>query len=102
MFMRKYTLDLLKGFLKICQNQANKTGLKRIGLGIAIIIEGGITPKLKEGNGYSTDSPANSEISAAFREMIENGWINEEKNLSDDDKYNYFFDYQDYITKTVY
>lgn len=92
--MRKYTIDLLKGFYKICQNPDNKTGLKRIGLGLAIVLESGIEIKLKNG----TDNLPMSEINAAFKEMIERDWL-EEIEVSEDDKYYYYSDYKEQIMK---
>jgi len=99
--MRKYTFQLLNAFYRICQDSSNKTGLERIGLGIAIVIESGIDLKLIDAKGGKTKrSPLFSEIAVAFRELLERSWIEEFKVL-DKDKSNYYSDYQDYLQKAV-
>lgn len=98
--MRKYTFELLKGFYKLCQNRKNKTALKRRGFGVAIAINAGFDIKLKSQDGsYSTDSPVFSEISGAFEELLEKGWI-EEIQISEDDEFFHFNDYKEYLMKS--
>ena len=97
--MREHTVQLLKAFYKICRNDSNRTGLKRISLGLAIVSEAGIDIRLShEGGSYTKDSPLFSEICACFKEMIENDWI-EEIQPSEYDKIDFFMDYKEYITK---
>lgn len=98
--MRKYTFQLLKAFYRICQDSSNKTGLERVGLGVAIVIESGIDLRLIDAKGAKTKrSQLFSEIAGAFRELLERGWIEELKVL-DEEKSNYYLDYQGYIQKS--
>jgi hypothetical protein len=98
--MRKHTVNLLQAFFTICNDKQNKTGLKRIALGLAISLEGNLNLILRDSQGvYTKDSPLFSEIAAAFREVIEKGWI-KEMQVTEDDKFLYYSDYGKYIRKT--
>jgi len=99
--MRKHTFQLINAFYRICRDSSKKTGIERIGLGVAIVIESGIDLKLIDAKGGKTKrSLLFSEIAGAFRELLERDWIEELKVL-DEDKSNYYSDYQDYLQKAI-